>query len=124
MMMRRILPLLLSLLFSFPCRSTDFDTGLAAFVRGDFATAFRTLEPLADQGDADAQFALGAMYSDGQGVVKDYVTAHMWGVIAWANGSDNGRKLVDLLEPLIFRTQIAAAKERASACVARQYREC
>ena len=28
----------------------------------------------ADQGDADAQFNLGAMYAEGQGVPQDYVT--------------------------------------------------
>ena len=74
--------------------------------------------------NAKAQFALGVMYSDGEGVVQDYVTAHVWGTIARANGSDNGRKLVDLLEPLMSRAQIATAQERTSACVARQYREC
>ena len=103
MMMRRILPLLLSLLSSFPCWSADFDTGLAAFVRGDFATAFRTWESLAEQGYVDAQFALGAMYGMGRGVAQDHVTAHMWGNIARANESDNGGKLVDLLEPLMSR---------------------
>lgn len=41
--------------------------------------------------NAKEQFALGVMYSDGEGVVQDYVTAHMWGNIARANGSDNGR---------------------------------
>ena len=74
--------------------------------------------------NAKAQNNLGVMYGDGRGVVQDYVTAHMWGNIARANGSDNGGKLVDSLEPLMSRAQIAAAQERASACVVRQYREC
>ena len=46
-------------------------------MRGDFATAFRTWESLAEQGDVDAQFALGAMYGMGRGVAQDHVTAHM-----------------------------------------------
>ena len=74
--------------------------------------------------NAKAQNIRGVMYGNGEGVVQDYVTAHMWGNIARANGSDNGGKLVDLLEPLMSRMQIATAQERASACVARQYREC
>ena len=36
-----------------------FDEGLAAYHRGDYATALREMRPLANQGDADAQFNLG-----------------------------------------------------------------
>jgi TPR repeat protein len=42
--------------------------GLAPLARADDATAVRTL---AEQGDAQAQFALGTMYRDGQGVAQD-----------------------------------------------------
>ena len=31
----------------------------------------------AEQGDASAQFNLGVMYDDGQGVPQDYIQAHM-----------------------------------------------
>ena len=64
------------------------------------------------------------MYDNGQGVVQDYVTGHMWDNVVRTNGSDNGGKLVDLLEPRMSRTQIATVQERASACVAWQYSEC
>ena len=39
----------------------------AAYNRGDYATALRLLRPLADQGDASAQYNLGVMYDNGQG---------------------------------------------------------
>ena len=68
----------LSLLFSFSCWSADFDTGLAAFGRGDFATAFRAREPLAEQGDAEAQLNLGVMYGSGWGAAQDYGRAADW----------------------------------------------
>jgi len=32
----------------------------------------------AEQGFADAQLNLGAMYGKGEGVPQDYVQAHMW----------------------------------------------
>lgn len=38
------------------------DEGVAAYERGDYETAFREFLPLAEQGDADAQFSLGFMY--------------------------------------------------------------
>ncbi len=32
----------------------------------------------AEQGDASAQYGLGSMYYNGQGVPEDHVQAHMW----------------------------------------------
>ena len=42
--------------------SADFQKGLTAAQSGDFATALREWEPLAEQGDASAQSILGWMY--------------------------------------------------------------
>jgi len=50
----------------------------AADARHDYATELKLLRPLAEQGDALAQFNLGAMYADGQGVPKDYAEAVRW----------------------------------------------
>ena len=58
--------------------SADFDKGLAAAQKGDFATALRELTPLAKQGNADAQYNLGVMYENGQGISKNYKTAVKW----------------------------------------------
>ena len=46
----------------------DFDDGVAAYNRGDHATALRELRPLAEQGNAVAQHNLGFMYEYGRGV--------------------------------------------------------
>ena len=58
--------------------AADYDEGVAAFERGDFATALRKLQPLAEQGHADAQHDLGAMYINGQGVPQDDKAAAQW----------------------------------------------
>ena len=50
----------------------------AAYIRGDYTTAAAILYLLADQGNADAQFALGTMYSNGRGVPQDYAEAVKW----------------------------------------------
>ena len=44
---------------------------VAALDKGDFATARRILEPLASNGETDAQVLLGLMYLVGDGVVQD-----------------------------------------------------
>ena len=56
----------------------DFKKGLAADQRGDYATALRQWRPLAEQGDADAQFNVGNAYHTGQGVPQDDAEAVKW----------------------------------------------
>ncbi len=51
---------------------------ITAYNHGDYATAMRLLRPLADQGDATAQFLLGGMYEKGQGLPQDYAEAVRW----------------------------------------------
>ena len=55
-----------------------FEEGEAPYNRGDYATAIREFRPLAEQGDAYAQFNLGLMYDNGQGVPQDYAKALQW----------------------------------------------
>ena len=56
----------------------DFQKGTDAAQRGDFATALKEWKPLAEQGDAHAQFNLGVMYKNGLGVTQDDKTAVKW----------------------------------------------
>ena len=46
--------------------------------RGDYATALREWKPLAEQGNADAQFNLGLMYRNGEGVQQDHEESAKW----------------------------------------------
>ncbi len=55
-----------------------WDEGVAAAKRGDYATAHREWRPLAEQGNANAQFNLGLMYDNGQGVSQDHAKALQW----------------------------------------------
>ena len=55
-----------------------FEDAVAAYYRGDYATALRLWHPLAEQGGADAQFHLGVMYESGQGMVRNDAEAIEW----------------------------------------------
>ena len=68
--------------------SADFEKGWDAYEKGDYATALREWEPLAEQGDVSAQYNLGLMYHSGEGVPKDYKTAHKWFSFAAAEQGD------------------------------------
>jgi uncharacterized protein len=50
----------------------------AAHASGDYAAALKAFRPLAEQGNATAQFALGLMYETGQGVPADLPQALAW----------------------------------------------
>ncbi len=54
------------------------DEGVAAYKRGDYATALREFRPLAERGDAKAQYGLGVMYLNGQGVPQDSAEVVKW----------------------------------------------
>ena len=46
----------------------DFQDGVDAYDRKDYKTAYKLLLPFAEQGNASAQYNLGGMYDQGQGV--------------------------------------------------------
>ena len=56
----------------------QFQQGAEATTRGDDQTTFKRWLPLAEQGDATAQYYLGNMYSTGRGVKQDDVEAVKW----------------------------------------------
>ena len=43
----------------------QFQQGLTAYEQSDYQTAFKLWLPLAEQGDANAQYNLGIMYDNG-----------------------------------------------------------
>jgi len=111
-------------LISFPSWAADFDKGVAAYQSGDYATALREWTPLAEQGYAEAQYNLGLMYRNGQGVLQDNIYAHMWGNIASSNGSENGGKLRDIVAEDMTQAQLEKAQDLARECVAKEYKGC
>lgn len=56
----------------------DLKAGENAYHRGDYATALHEWQPLAKQGHAAAQYHLGLLYSNGQGLPKDDAQARQW----------------------------------------------
>ena len=54
-----------------PISAQDFQKGLEAAQSGDFETALKEWKPLAEGGDSVAQYNLGVMYDEGEGVPHD-----------------------------------------------------
>ncbi|MFQ5973978.1 MAG: tetratricopeptide repeat protein, partial [Alphaproteobacteria bacterium] len=77
---------LVVLLIAWTSARADFETGMAAYERGDYAAAMGAWRPLADAGDAEAQYRVGTLYQYGYGVQRDYAEAVSWYETASAGG--------------------------------------
>ncbi|MHB8715526.1 MAG: tetratricopeptide repeat protein, partial [Sulfuricaulis sp.] len=53
-------------------------SGISAFEAKEFAKAFKFLSPLAEDGDARAQYRLAVMYQNGLGHVRNEMLAYKW----------------------------------------------
>ena len=91
----------------------DFQDGVDAYKRKDYKTAYKLWLPLAEQGNAKAQYNLGVMYAKGRGFPQDYILAHMWLNLSGANGYKRGIKLRNLAEKKMTASQIEKARELA-----------
>ncbi len=56
----------------------DFEAGMDAYDKGDYATALKEWRPLAEQGHARARHYLALRYGEGRGVPQDDAEAVRW----------------------------------------------
>ena len=76
---------------------TDYEAGAEAYGRGDYATKLQKLRPLAEQGDANAQYDLGVMYRTGEGVLQDDTEAVRWYRLAAEQGDAGAQNNLALM---------------------------
>jgi TPR repeat protein len=91
MAIRFLVALALSIICLVAPAWADFKSGEKAYQRGDYATALREWQPLAKQGQAVAQYQLGLLSANGQGVPKDDAEARQWYEKAAAQGHANAQ---------------------------------
>src|SRR6185503_15600829 len=86
---RTRLTLAVLLLAATPAAAGPYQDGVAALSSGDYATALKLWQPLADAGSAEAQSQIGVLYLNGRGVKQDYAAALAWLNRAAAQGDGN-----------------------------------
>ena len=94
--MKRFLLLFVLWMVAAPAIAEEFQTGVDAFSKRDYATALHIFKAHADAGDAAAQFNIGFMYRKGLGVAKNDATAVEW----WHKSAEQGFEAAQ--ESLIF----------------------
>ena len=76
-----------------------------------------SIKERAEQGLASAQYNLGLMYDNGEGVLEDDVTAYAWYNIAAANGGALAKKNKGIIAKEMTPDQIAKAQELSKEMV-------
>jgi TPR repeat protein len=75
----------------------DLAAGIQAVERGDYETAHREFETLAERGDSSAQVNLGNLYMKGLGGSQDYTAAAHWYRKAADQGDPLGQSKLGIL---------------------------
>jgi TPR repeat protein len=101
-----------------------WEDGMASYNRGDYAPAIRLFRPLAEQGNAKAQSALGVMYRRGEGVARSSVRAFLWFSRAAARGDAKATAELREVSQTMTAEELSQAREMAQACEASNYRSC
>lgn len=109
-MQRGALLILIFALAALPAMS-DFDAGLIAYNRGDFATALAEWQPLAEQGHARARFYLGVMYANASGVDRSLRKA----VELYRQAAEAGLPEAQNALGFVYRVGNGVAKDDAEA---------
>jgi TPR repeat protein len=116
--MRFLLALFLVLLMLPALAQADqLQDGLAAADRRDYQTALKLLQPLADQGNAEAQYDLGNMYLDGPNGKPDFAEAAKW----YRKAADQGNVVGQFAVGNMYKNGHGVKKDPAEA--AKWYRK-
>ena len=71
--------------------------GVVAWSKRDYKTALEKLKPLANKGNAKAQYVVGLMYLSGNRVIQDDKEAVRWFTLAAEQGSANAQNNLGLM---------------------------
>ncbi len=106
-----------------PKTAKAYQDGMAAALKKDYTNAIKLWGPLAQAGHALSQYALGVMYRDGYGVLKDDIRALMWFSVSVAQLNASANE-INTLSKRLSPQQIGEAKKLATDCQARKFNAC
>ena len=86
------------LLLSLDVSAKELDDAVEAMRAGDFAEAYCIMRPLAEAGDADAQYNIGWMYLNGYGLRSNDNLALQW----WQKASEQGNSDASLSIGMLY----------------------
>jgi TPR repeat protein len=75
----------------------SWEDATAAFARKEYAAALKLMQPLAEKGNALAQYRIATMHRMGLGVSKDAAEAKKWSRLAARQGNADAQALLGSL---------------------------
>lgn len=81
-------------------QATQYEKAKTAFNQKDYERTALLLKPLAEQGHADAEYALGYLYRNGLGVPRNYKLSIQWLNLAAAKGNEKAMEALRRLSLL------------------------
>ena len=98
-------------LSNIPLALADFDSGFAAYGKGDFATALQQWHPAAEAGDPHAQHMLGFLYARGEGVPIMPTETIKW----WRRAAEQSHPPAQMSLGVLYRKGLGVARNPAEA---------
>ena len=103
--------LLLLMASAFSASAQTYEETLAAYQRGDYATAYRGLRIHAARGNASAQIYLGFMYVTGTGIPQDRAEAAKW----FRKAANQGNAIAQFNLGLMYNKGEGVSQDHAEA---------
>jgi TPR repeat protein len=98
-------------------QSPALNDGMQALAQARFGEAVRVLGPLAQQGNPEAQYAIGTMYANGDGLPQDVARAERLFRAAAAQGHEKAREQIEFLRAMRPSAPVQTASAVPSASI-------
>lgn len=98
-------------------QSLALNDGMQALAQARFGEAVRVLGPLAQQGNPEAQYAIGTMYANGDGLPQDVARAERLFRAAAAQGHEKAREQIEFLRAMRPSAPVQTASAAPSASI-------
>ena len=98
-------------------QSPVLNEGMQALAQARFGEAVRVLGPLAQQGNPEAQYAIGTMYANGDGLPQDVPRAERLFRAAAAQGHEKAREQIEFLRAMRPPAPVQTASAAAASIV-------
>lgn len=99
-MLRRIIYLFTLAIVLTGCTGQILEQGKSSYEQQDYTTSFKKMLPLATNGNADAEYAVGYMYYYGKGIPEDQQEGEQWIRKAAAQGQPQAIQAAALFDKL------------------------
>ena len=90
---------------------SQIDEAKRAFSQKNYTLAASLLEPMATEGDGNAQYALGYLYFNGMGVPRDKAKAIRWFRESASKGNKNAIEAIRMISPADLRNSALDEEE-------------